>query len=258
MTAHQIPILCKQCGGPTTPADDGSLACPYCGHRDRLPDDQLGRALELKRRVAAAANGVAQLRGLESSLGYIFESRGAFVRATAPWLILAPLILAQQLVSAWPVIEKAPARFRPGLIAYSLMGPMFIAGILIAVAVALAIGRRGYRKRVRPLMYARPPRAPGLPTRCRACGGDLPDGRGPYIQCEFCPTSNLVTPEVQAHSATALEAEQRAYRDRANKVLAAQSKGSVHMGRTLVIGIVVAYASMIGLAYLASSLLPSS
>jgi DNA-directed RNA polymerase subunit RPC12/RpoP len=256
---HQIPILCAKCGGPTTPADDGSLACPYCGHPDRLPADELGRALELKRRVAQAANGVAQLHGLESTLGWIYESRGVFVRAMLPWLVVAPLILAQQLWSAWPAIERAPSNLRPSLAVTALMGPMFIAALLLAVAVALAIGRRRYRRHVRPLMGARPPRAPGLPARCRACGADLPTtSRGPYIGCEFCRTQSLVTAELMQHSAAALESEQRAYRERANKIVAAQSTSSVGMSRALVIGVAVAYASMIGVAYLAQALLPSS
>jgi uncharacterized Zn finger protein (UPF0148 family) len=256
--AQQIPILCAQCGGATTPRDDGTLACPFCGHQDRLPDDQLGRALELKRRVTAAANGVAQLRGMESALGTIFESRGAFVRAAGPWLVLAPLILAYSLFSAWPHIEKAPPEFRAGLIANALLGPMFIAGILFAIFFAMTIGRFHYRRKVRPLMYARSPRAPGLPVRCRACGGDLPDRRGPFIVCDFCRTHNLVTPEVQKHDARLLDEEQRFHRDRANKLVAQTARASVHMSRFLVIGIIVAYAGMIGLAYLASALLPSS
>jgi uncharacterized Zn finger protein (UPF0148 family) len=255
--AQQIPILCAQCGGATTPRDDGTLACPFCGHQDRLPDDQLGRALELKRRVTAAANGVAQLRGMESALGHIFESRGAFVRAAGPWLVLAPLILAYSLVSSWPHIEKAPPEFRAGLIANALMGPMFLAGILLAIFIAMAIGRLHYRRKVRPLMFARSPRAPGMPVRCRACGGDLPDRRGPFIVCDFCRTHNLVTPEVQRHDARLLEDEHRFHRDRAHQLVAQTARGSLHMGRTMVIGIVLAYAGMIGLAYLATSLFPS-
>lgn len=256
MAAQQIPVLCARCGGAAVPSDDGALHCPFCGHDDRLPADQLGRALELKRRVAAAAGSQAQLKGLESGLAHVFEDRWAFVRVTGPWLLVAPAILAYSLIGSWPYIEKAPPEFRAGLIVNALMGPMFIAGILIAIAVALAVGRFSYRRRVRPLMYARSPRAPGLPVRCRACGGDLPDGRGPYLVCAFCSTQNLVTPEVQAHSAVALEAEQRDHRDRANKVIARTSQSSLHMSRTMVIGIVVTYAMLIGLAYLAGELFP--
>jgi hypothetical protein len=256
MAAQQIPVLCARCGGAAVPADDGALHCPFCGHDDRLPADQLGRALELKRRLASAAASAAQLRGMESGLAHVFEDRWAFVRVTGPWLLIAPVILAYSLVSAWPFIEKAPPGFRAGMIINALIGPMFIAGILIAIAVALAVGRFSYRRKVRPLMYARTPRAPGLPARCRACGGDLPDGRGPYLVCSFCSTHNLVTPEIQAHSAAALEAEQRFHRDRANQVIAKTSRSSIHMSRTMVIGVVVTYAMLIGLAALAGEMFP--
>lgn len=256
--SQQIPILCARCGGAATPADDGGLTCPFCGHADRLPDDQLGRALELKRRVTAAANKVAQLRGMESALGHIFESRGAFVRAAGPWLVLAPAILVYSLVSSWPHIEKAPPEFRAGLIANALLGPMFVAGVLFAIVFALAAGRFHYRRTVRPLLFARRPRAPGLPVRCRACGGDLPDQRGPFIACAFCATHNLVTPEVQRHDARLLEEEERFHREHAHRVVAQASRGAVHMSRFLVIGVAIAYAGMIGLAYLASALLPGS
>lgn len=255
--SQQIPLLCANCGGTADPADDGTLRCPFCGHADRLPADQLGRALELKRRVASAAASAAQLRGLESGLAHVFEDRRAFIRVTGPWLIVAPVILGYALVGSWPYIARAPAAFRAGLIANALLGPMFIAGILIAIAVALAVGRFSYRRRVRPLMFARTSRAPGLPARCRACGADLPDGRGPFLVCAFCGTHSLVTPEIQAHSAAALEAEQRLHRDRANRVIATTSRTAVHMTRTMVVGVVVAYAALVGLAALAGSLFPT-
>jgi hypothetical protein len=255
---HPIPVLCARCGGAAVPADDGALACPFCGFSDRLPPDQLGRALELKRRVAAAARSVAQLHGMEGGLAAIFEERRAFVRAAGPWLVLAPLILAYSLAQSWKYIEAAPARFRPGMIANALIGPMFLAGIVLAIFVAMLVGRRHYRRYVRPLMFARHPAGPGLPARCRACGGDLPTSRGPFRVCQFCSTHNLVTPEIEAHDARALDEEARQQREHAHRMVAGTSRAALHMNRTFVIGIVVAYASMIGLVYLAQALFPAS
>jgi hypothetical protein len=125
-----IPILCRSCRGPAAPEWDGSIACPYCGHRDQLPADELSRALELKRRLAAAAEGVAQMRGLESALGHVFESRGAFFRASGFYLFLALAVALYALIPAWDVIRAAPPGFRLGLALNTLMGPLFVGAVI--------------------------------------------------------------------------------------------------------------------------------
>jgi len=253
----QIPILCGHCGGAAEPEDDGGgIVCPYCGTRDRLPPDELGRALELKRRVTMAARSAVQLAGLEGALGRIFEQRGAFVRVAGPWLVLFPLITAYMVAGSWSTIERAPANLRLPLALYAAMGPMWIAGIALAFGVALFIGRIGYRRGVRPLLYARPPRQPGLPTRCRGCAADLPDGRGPFITCSYCSTQSLVTPEIQRDRERLLAAEEAACRARASGALAATGRAGTHMSRTLVAAFVVIYAGVIGLAAVASRLIP--
>jgi hypothetical protein len=255
--ARQIPILCRNCGGPAAPAWDGSIACPYCGHRDQLPADELGRALELKRRVAAAAEGVAQLRGLESALGHVFESRAAFLRASGLWFFVALFVAGYALFSAREIIAAAPPGFRATLIVNSLIGPSFVAGVGLAICLALFIGRVSYRRRVRHLLFARAPREPGHPTRCRACDGDLPDRREAFVSCEYCNTQNLVTPEIQRDRERLLAAEVAFYRARAQGALAATTRGSIHMSRIFTISVVAVYGGMIGLAYLAQSLVPS-
>jgi hypothetical protein len=253
---EQLPVLCKACGGATTPRDDLSLECPYCGAKDKLPDNELDRALELKRRVGSRAASVAQLEGLSAALASIFEDRGAFLRVTSPWLVVAVLVTVWQLLGSWSAIDKAPSNLKLPLMLYAAMGTLWISGICLAFVVALAVGRSRYRRAVRPLLMARPPRRPGAPSRCRACGGDLPDDRGPLIRCRFCRTHSLVTPELQSNREQLLRDEEAAYRSQAAKVSSTTARSSVNMSRILVIAVVITYLAVIGLAKVASALIP--
>lgn len=254
--SEQIPILCGTCGAPVAHRADLSLRCPYCGTEDRLPADELGRALELKRRVALAAKSVVQFDRTQAALAHIFEERRAFLRVQGSWLVVLGFVLAYTVAGSWSVIASAPPAFRAGLALQAATGPMFVGGIALSFAVALFVGRVGYRRRVRPLLLARPARTAGGPMRCRSCGGDLPDQRGPLIRCSYCSTQSLVTPEVQLASERLLSAEEEAYRSRASGAVAATTRGSVHMTRTLVISVVVVYLLQLALAFAASALLP--
>jgi hypothetical protein len=253
---EQVPILCKECGGAATPHDDLSLTCAYCGAKDLLPENQLDRAIELKRRVVSAAGSVAQLEGLSAALASIFEDRRAFVRVAAPWLVIAVLITAYQIAGSWAAISRAPENMRVSLMLYALMGTLFTSGIALSLMLALFVGRIHFRRSVRPLLIGRPPREPGKPARCRGCGGDLPDERGPLIRCRFCRTHSLVTPELQRDRSQLLEKEETAYRQKAIKASRGQQKASPAMTRIMIVAIVICYLSMFGVAKLATALLP--
>ena len=253
---RQIPILCKNCMGPASPDYDGQILCGYCGHSDKLPADELDRALELKRRVAAAKNSVARLAGLESALSHIFESRAAFFRAAGPFLGLFVLSIGYGVMNGWQYLPAAPAGVRASIFIGTLYGPLMIGGVGIAVWAALWVGRRNYRRRVRSHLFARAPREGGQPARCRACDGALPDRRDAFVRCAFCSTENLVTPELQDNRQELLSRESQFYSDRANRAVADASAGGVHMDRIFWASLVVVYGAVIGLGYLSQALLP--
>jgi DNA-directed RNA polymerase subunit RPC12/RpoP len=252
----QLPILCARCMGPAQPGENGVLTCAYCGHRDQLPADQLGRALELKRRLGAAKNSVANVEGMEGALSEIFESRGAFWRASGLYVAAAVLITGYSLWQVQPVIAKAPPGFALGLTLNALMGGMWIGGFALALLAAFAVGRRQYRKHVRTQLFARLPHQPGAPARCRACGGDLPDRREPFVQCAYCSTRSLVTPELASNRQMLLERERAFYAERAGHALGGMRGTSLKMSRTLIICGVATYAAVIGVAYLAAASFP--
>jgi DNA-directed RNA polymerase subunit RPC12/RpoP len=254
----QIPVLCKNCGGPMEPREAFAFVCPYCDSRDRLPEDELDRALELKRRIARVKSREVQIDRAQMALARIFEDRKAFFRVQGTWLFVFVVVVAYSVLGSWSVIANAPPGFGVGLAIHALVGPMFVGGIAVAFAVALWIGRAGYRRSVRPLLTARPPRQPGEPVRCRTCGAGLPDERGPLIQCRYCDTHNLVTAEIQEDRTRLLSEEEDDYRRRASGAVAQTARRAVHMTRTLVVSIVVVYALVFGLMYLASMTFPTS
>lgn len=253
---EQTPILCSECLGPATPAQDGTVACGYCGHRGVLPQEQLARAMELTRRVRQAATAAAQIRGVESALGHIFESPWAFFRAAGAFMVFGVMITVFSIVTSWDMVANAPASVRPTLIVNAAMGPVAIGGLALSICVALAISRRSYRRAVRPLLFARAPQQPGLPARCRACGGPLPEGKDAFVSCRFCSTQNLVTGELEKNRNQLLETEQRFYVDRAHKVLAATTRSLPNTQRIFIIACAFVYLSLFGMAALANAFLP--
>ena len=238
------------------PRADLSLHCSYCGRDDQLPVDELSRALELRERVRLAAGSVSQLDGVQAALAHIFEDRAAFFRLTMPWLVVGAFVTFYQLVNGWPIIARSPAAYRFGFALYAAMGTLWISGIALSFVIALSLGRLSYRRNVRPLLQSRPPRVPGQPLRCRGCGADLPDERGPLVRCRFCSTHNLVSAHTATESTALLLAEERAYRDRAAQASRATAAAAPKMTRMLAAGMVASYVLMFVLAKLAASQLP--
>lgn len=246
------PVLCAKCGAPADVRAELDVHCPYCGADDRLPADELTRALELKRRVANAARTVAQLDGLSSSLARVFEQRGAFVRATGSWLVVFVLVVVYAVAGSWSGIQRAPANLQATLVVEALLGPLWVGGITLGIAVALFVGRVGYRRSVRPLLAARPPRAAGMPLRCRACGGDLTDAPGPLVACAYCRTQNLIASADRTVAADAQAAQARAV---SSAAIARTTNLAARMKWTMIVSIVFVYALVIGAAYLAQALM---
>jgi predicted amidophosphoribosyltransferase len=250
-----VPILCRRCGAPTEPRHDMSLVCRHCGQVDQLPPDALGRALDIKNRLASAAASVAQLDGVESALASIFEQRGAFLRVTGPWPVLAAIVIAYAAINAVTTLgalpRAVPDSVRLQLLVGAAYGPLFVLGIAVSFPVALLVGRTRYRMRVRPLLLARPPLAPGAAMRCRGCGAPLSPTREAFSRCRHCQTQNLVTDEVARQQGRLLAEEAASYRARAMGAVSSASTASLHMSRVLVVCLVLVYLGVIGFGFAA-------
>jgi hypothetical protein len=206
-----------------------------------------------------AASRVAQLEGVEGALASIFEGRGAFLRVLGPWPLLALVVCGYGIYSAIVTVENLPKAAGDAVAAELIVahayGPLFVLGITVSFPTALLVGRSLYRRRVRPLLAARPPRWPGAPMRCRGCGADLRPSREAFSPCPYCRTQNLVGEGAGADHARRLEEEAAAYRARASGLVAHASSTSVHMSRTLVVCLVLVYAGVIGFGVVAGALI---
>lgn len=237
------------------PDADWVLVCPYCDLRDQLPDDELDRALELKDRVKRAAANLTQLDAMQRTLSHVFENNATFLRVTAPWLIAFVVITAQQVIGIWSATSHSGMKLSVPMLLFSALGTLWVGGIVLSFAVALGFGRWRYRTQVRAVLQSRPPRAPGKPARCRACGADLPPVKDAFTSCQFCSTHNLVTADVQADLQAQLQEEEDGYRSQGSKASRQVAKGVPNMTRIFIVGVVVSYGVMFAVAALASSMI---
>jgi hypothetical protein len=252
------PILCRRCGGAMNLLADASVACRYCGAHDQLPHDQLGRVLEIKNRLAMAESRTAQVKGFDATFAHVFEDPKAFLRVMGAYLAVGAYVLAmsiQQLVEFLPKMSALDEKVAAQLLIGQLIGPTIPLGIAFAFGVALWVGRRHYRRQVRPLLIARPPAQPNAPFACRACGGNLPPARGAEVSCSYCRTLNLVPKELHGVQAAALLHEAETARQQLSRAQGALMSISTKMRRALVVSCVVVFALGYGLPMVLMSLL---
>jgi DNA-directed RNA polymerase subunit RPC12/RpoP len=229
---------------------DMSVVCPYCGARDVLPPDELGRALEIRSRLALAQQRTAQLRGVDAALASIFEDRKAFLRVCALYVGVALLVfgasVAQTVPAIGAVFERLPRVDAVSILAAQSVGPVFILGIALSLAIALAFGRAQYRSSIRPLLLARLPDRPGLSFGCRACGASLPPSQRPDVRCQYCDVVSLVPRELYGPHAAALCQEAESARQRLKGVNIATMSIAKRMRVVLGGGVVLTIAVACG------------
>lgn len=238
------PILCRNCGGKMDLHVDSSISCRYCGARDVLPTDQLGRVLEIKNRLAQAEQRAAHVRGFDATFASVFEDPRSLVRVSGVYLVFGAFVLA---MTGWqfyehvaPNLDKLSGANQVQIIVGQLMGPLGIVGVGLSLGVALLVGRHHYRRSVRPLLLARLPAAPNQPFACRACGGGLPPARDASVNCVYCSTSNLVPQELHGSHAAALQQEAEAARQQLQRAHGAMVGISARMRSALIVcGVVV-------------------
>ena len=253
------PILCRNCGGGTLLHADASIVCQYCGTRDQLPADELGRVLEIKNRLAQAVQRAAQVKGFDATFAGVFENPASFVRVMGMYVALGLLVAAMsayQLYTTFlPNIDKLGQDVIVEVILGQLMAPLMMLGFGFSLGAALLTGRRHYRRRVRPLLMASRPVQPNAPFACRACGGNLPPARGADVQCPYCRTLNLVPQELHGSHAAALFQEAEAAKQQLYRAHGALMSISGKMRTTLVVCGIATFVLAYGLPMVAVALL---
>lgn len=253
------PILCRNCGGGMDLDASSSISCRYCGARDVLPADQLGRVLEIKNRLAQAEQRAAHVRGFDATFASVFEDPRSFFRVAGVYLVFGAFVLA---MSGWQFYEHVAPNVAAldratltQIVIGQLMGPLAIVGIGLSLGVSLLVGRRHYRKSVRPLLLARPPTAPSAPFACRACGGNLPAARDAGVLCPYCSTSNLVPRELHGTHSASLSREAEAARQQLHRAQGAVIGISARMRSALIVCGVLVFVLAYALPLVALALL---
>jgi len=219
-----------------------TASCRFCGAVDALPPDELGRVLDVKNRLELARQRALDVRGFDEALARIFEDKGAFVRAAAVYAVVSVVMvgfaLAGLVTNVVPLLERdVPSAVIGELVAAHALSPVLACGVTLSIVVALAVGRRHYRARLRPLLLPRPPAGVGLPFRCRACGGDLPAARTADVRCPYCSATNLLPAELAGQMASALFQEAEAARRQVHAASTTTMGIGVRMRRVAVVGI---------------------
>ncbi|HEU0036291.1 MAG TPA: hypothetical protein VFQ53_37015 [Kofleriaceae bacterium] len=172
-------IPCGRCGAPMHEDAGGHLAaaiemrCVYCGAIDALPRDAEQRVLAMRalRQQRRWAEDAA--RGPILTYVRMFERPG--------WLF------APYLFGAFVLAVGAVQAGRLAAVPIGIVG-----GIAAASYGAVWRARRRLAATVVPLLRALPAE-PGLPQRCRRCGGALPASASAFVTCRYCDAPNLAS-----------------------------------------------------------------
>lgn len=196
--------------GPVT------VRCGSCRTSEEIPREPAERVTRLRARLAQirwaqdAEDGpaIALTRTLEWWRSHTLPMIVAMMGLTC----IASLM---QVAHAF----ELPAAMRASALVSALAAPFAGAAIFGGVTVGFLWSMREYIREVRPAVEARAPRAVGSPMRCRACGGDLPQGgNGGFVRCGYCAAENLVTDAIAKERETRLDRELREQQARAQGV----------------------------------------
>lgn len=249
-----MPALCRHCGGPSL-VQEGELRCPYCGQRERLPEDRAALVLDLERRVVIAASAAFQAAGTVRALAGLFE-RPAPLRRTIAAIVLAGVVLSAILIaesiSAWSAL---PPDLRRGALTAQLFTPALLFSGAIGLVVGSAVGRFRYRVAVKPFLIARAPRFEGGAARCRVCGADLPGSPAPIVRCHFCSTESIVSADLYAQRVDYLEREQSEQLRRARGVSPAAQRIARWIGAAMALAFLLSLLGAVALLWLLSATL---
>lgn len=202
------PAPCTRCGAPmalteaTALHHTPELMCRYCGNREALPADAAERHRHLRLRLAQ----LARLR--EASEAPI----QTFKMMNQQWPLAIGISSVMGVYQTYNFVSTVHL-YGQGNPVQAAMG-----AIPLAVSFGMFVGWLGMRstfaRLLKPLLRARPPQHPGLPARCRQCGGDLPPVRAPQVVCGFCGASNLLDGTLTQNAAALLAAESAEYERR--------------------------------------------
>lgn len=181
------PLQCTSCNAALAVLDAASVACPFCGTINPIPEKHR-EALRLARNLDEATRAAVREW---SRLTEISLPRWCFVcAATAPFVLMAggfALVLAARLLrpesrSTLPFLIGVGV-WLPLVPAQALAAKVSMKNILVSGAARLGMA-----------FAAIQPLTPGAPPNCRQCGAPLcvrPDDI--LVRCMYCRAESIVS-----------------------------------------------------------------
>lgn len=180
------PLQCVSCNAPLAVVDSSSIACPFCGKHNSIPQ-QYRDELHLTRDLDDATRNAAREW---SRLNQISFPRWLFVCAAFAPFILMSSGLAAVLIAGliWRSSRSALPLLTAGGVWLPLIPLQAIAAI-VGIKMILVSGA----VRVGAAFAAAPPSAPGAPPNCRLCGAPLTVHDGDLVvRCIYCKADSII------------------------------------------------------------------
>ena len=222
---------------------DSSARCVFCGAIEQLPHDEAARYLELRNRLSYARSRALQLQGMDVALARVFEYKQAFVRVSGVYLGIALVVLLLSVGSLLSsgVSERVPENYRRSLWMHQLFAPGMLLGVAFSLGLGLWGGRAHFRKRVRPLLMARPLYAGHAGFGCRVCGGELRPSSEAGATCPYCGSVNLLPASQHDASLAAVSQQAQTMQHDARRAQASMVSISARMRRIVIAGIAASF-----------------
>jgi hypothetical protein len=175
----------------------GELTCSYCGRKEPLPEDAAARDRHLRLRLM-------QLERARAASEAPLHTYRALMKGLVPGAIMLAFVFGINLYTQLS---------RPGaVLVWTSFLPLAIFVGMITGWVGMAVT---FRRLIEPMLQARPALHPGMPARCRVCGGELPAVKGTHATCGYCKADNLVAGKLGADVSELLQRESEEYFARA-------------------------------------------
>lgn len=237
----QVAIL-----GPVT------MRCGFCQATEDLPREPADRVTRLRARLAQ----IRWAEGAEEGPAIALTRTLEWWRThTLPMVVgMGALVCVSSLMQVVHVFELPPG-LRISALVSALIAPLHVAAVFGGVTIGFLWSMREFIAEVRPAVEARAPMTPGSPMRCRACGGELPPGRGGgFVRCGFCAAENLVTDAIAKEREARLDRELRNRHERAAGVQVRMREGTARYTRRLYTAMGVSVGISLALSFGASAI----
>ena len=180
------PLQCISCNAPLVVLDAPSLACPYCGAINAVPEtyrDELRLSRDLDEATRRAVKEWTRLNQIKAPRWWFICA------ASAPFVLMAVGLV---VILAVGLLQLVNIQALPLLVAVCVWLPL-VPVQLVAAKVAMRNVLVSGAASVGAAFAAAQPSAPGEPPNCRQCGAPLSVEPGDVlVRCVYCEAESIV------------------------------------------------------------------